>query len=280
MHYGLTIFPTEYSIQPAALAQAAEARGFESLWLPEHSHIPVRRESPWPGGPDLPAMYRETYEPFLALATAAAVTTRLKLATGICLVVERDPLHTAKSVATLDRISGGRFLFGVGGGWNAEEMRNHGTAFETRFALLRERILAMKELWTQEQAEFHGQYVDFDPVFAWPKPVQSPHPPIHVGGGFPSAVTRAIEYGDGWMPIFGRDQILERLPEVRERVRAAGRDPDRFEISIFAAPPKAEVLAQARDAGVARCILALPPAPAAKVEPLLDRYAELARQLG
>lgn len=279
MHIGLTIFPTEYSIQPAALAQAAEERGFESLWLPEHSHIPVRRESPWPGGPELPAMYRETYEPFLALAAAAAVTTRLRLATGICLVVQRDPLHTAKSVATLDRISSGRFLFGIGGGWNAEEMRNHGTEFKTRFALLRERILAMKELWTREQAEFHGRYVDFDPVFAWPKPVQQPHPPIHVGGGFPGAVKRALDYGDGWMPIHGRDQILERLPEVREQVRAAGRDPDRFEVSIFAAPPKAEALARARDAGIARCILALPPASATELEPLLDRYADLARQV-
>jgi probable F420-dependent oxidoreductase len=280
MHLGLTIFPTEYSIQPAALARAAEARGFESLWLPEHSHIPVRRESPWPGGAELPRMYCEVYEPFISLAAAAAVTTRLKLATGICLLVQRDPLHTAKSVATLDRISGGRFLFGVGAGWNAEEMRNHGTEFRARFGLLRERVLAMKAIWTQEQAEFHGRHVDFDPVLAWPKPVQRPHPPIHVGGGFPGAVRRAIDYGDGWMPIWGRDQILERLPEVCELVRRAGRDPEQFEISIFAAPPKAEVLRQLRDAGVARAILALPPAPAAELEPLLDRYAELIEPSG
>ena len=166
VHLGLSIFPTEYSIQPAVLAQAAEVRGFESLWLPEHSHIPVRRESAWPGGPEIPKVYYEVYEPFISLAAAAAVTTRLKLATGICLVVQRDPLQTAKNVATLDRISGGRFLFGIGAGWNAEEMRNHGTEFRARFGLLRERVLAMKALWSQEQAEFHGRHVDFDPVFA------------------------------------------------------------------------------------------------------------------
>lgn len=280
MQIGLTIFPTDYSIQPAALARAAEARGFESLWLPEHSHIPVRRESPWPGGPELPRMYSEVYEPFLSLAAAAAVTSRLKLATGICLLVERDPLHTAKAVATLDRISNGRFLFGIGAGWNAEEMRNHGTDFRTRFGLLRERVLAMQAIWTQEQAEFHGHHVDFDPVLAWPKPVQRPHPPIHVGGGFPGAARRALEYGDGWMPIWGRDQILERLPEVRELARGAGRDPQRFEISIFAAPPKAEALQRMRDAGVTRAILALPPAPADEVERLLDRHAELIAAVG
>jgi probable F420-dependent oxidoreductase len=280
MDIGLSIFPTDYSIQPAALARSAETRGFESLWLPEHSHIPARRESPWPGGPELPSTYWEVYEPFISLATAAAVTTRLKLATGICLVVQRDPLQTAKNVATLDRVSGGRFLFGVGAGWNAEEMRNHGTEFGTRFGLLRERILAMKAVWTQERAEFHGRQVDFDPVLAWPKPVQRPHPPIHVGGGFPGAVRRAIDYGDGWMPIWGRDRILERLPEVRALVREAGRDPDVFEISIFGAPARLEVLQQARDAGVRRVILALPSAPAAEVEHRLERYGELMAALG
>ncbi len=279
MHIGLSIFPTDYSIQPVALARAAETRGFESLWLPEHSHIPVRRESPWPGGAQLPKMYSEVYEPFVSLAAAAAVTTTLKLATGICLVVQRDPLQTAKSVASLDRISGGRFLFGIGAGWNAEEMRNHGTEFRTRFGLMRERILAMQEIWCQEQAEFHGRFVDFDPVYAWPKPRQRPYPPIHLGGGFPGAVKRAIEYGDGWMPIWGRDQILERLPEVRAMIGAAGRDPDAFEVSIFGAPPKADELARMRDAGISRAVLTLPSAAADEVEPLLDRHARLVDQL-
>jgi probable F420-dependent oxidoreductase len=280
MHYGLTYFPTDYSIQPVEIAREAEARGFESLWLPEHTHIPVERKSPWPGGPELPKMYYDVYEPFISLASAAAVTTKLKLATGICLVVQRDPLQTAKDVATLDRVSNGRFLFGIGAGWNAEEMRNHGTEFKTRLSLMRERVLAMKELWTKPSPEFHGKFVEFAPVMTWPKPVQKPHPPIHVGGGFPRAVERAIEYGDGWMPIFGRDEILERVPEVRERVRAAGRDPEKFEISIFAAPPQPEPLARARDAGITRCVFGLPPAPAEQVLPLLDRYAELMRRAG
>jgi len=280
MHYGVTIFPTDYSIQPAELARALEERGFESLWVPEHTHIPVERKSPWPGGSELPKMYYDVYEPFVALTAAAAVTSKLKLATGICLVVQRDPLQTAKSVATLDRISNGRFLFGIGAGWNAEEMRNHGTEFKTRLSLMRERVLAMKELWTKSKPEFHGKFVEFAPVMTWPKPVQKPHPPIHLGGGFPKAVERAIDYGDGWMPIFGRDEILERIPEVRERVRAAGRDPEKFEISIFAAPPQPELLARARAAGVARCVFGLPPAKAEEVLPLLDRYAELMRSVG
>jgi probable F420-dependent oxidoreductase len=280
MHYGLTLFTTDYSIQPAEIAREAEARGFESLWFPEHTHIPVERKSPWPGGPELPKMYYDVYEPFIALAAAAAVTTRLKLATGICLVVQRDPIQTAKDVATLDRVSNGRFLFGIGAGWNAEEMRNHGTEFKTRIALMRERVLAMKELWTKSKPEFHGKFVEFAPVMTWPKPVQKPHPPIHVGGGYPNAALRAIDYGDGWMPIFGRDEILERIPEVRERVRAAGRDPEKFEISIFAAPPQPDVLARARDAGVTRCVFGLPPAKAEEVLPLLDRYAALMRNVG
>ena len=279
MHYGLTMFPTDYSIQPAEIAREAEARGFESLWFPEHTHIPLERKSPWPGGPELPKMYYDVYEPFVALTAAAAVTTRLKVATGICLVVQRDPLQTAKSVATLDRVSNGRFLFGIGAGWNAEEMRNHGTEGKPRLSLMRERVLAMKELWTQAKPEFHGKFVEFAPVMTWPKPVQKPHPPIHVGGGFPKAAERAIDYGDGWMPIFGRDEILERIPEVRERVRAAGRDPDKFEISIFAAPPQPELLARAQGAGVTRCVFGLPPAKAEEVLPLLDRYAELMRRV-
>jgi probable F420-dependent oxidoreductase len=274
------MFPTDYSIQPAELAREAEARGFESLWFPEHTHIPVKRESAWPGGPELPKMYYDVYEPFVALTAAAAVTTTLKVATGICLVVQRDPLQTAKSVATLDRVSNGRFLFGIGVGWNAEEMRNHGTEFKTRASLMRERVLAMKELWTKSKPEFHGKYVEFAPVMTWPKPVQQPHPPIHVGGGFAKAAARAVEYGDGWMPIFGRDEILERIPELRGLLTAAGRDPDKFEISIFAAPPQPEVLARARDAGVARCVFGLPAGSAEQVLPLLDHYAKLARAVG
>ena len=280
MKYGVTIFPTDSSISPVELARAAEQRGFESIWFPEHSHIPAKRESPWPGGPELPKMYYDVYEPFVALAAAAAVTTTLKLATGICLVVQRDPIQLAKNVATLDRVSNGRFLFGIGAGWNAEEMRNHGTDAKTRIALLRERVLAMKEIWTRSKAEYHGKLVDFDPIMTWPKPVQKPHPPIHVGGGFPKGARRAVEYGDGWMPIFGRDEIVARLPELREMLVAAGRDPASFEVSIFGMGPIPAELAKARDAGVTRVVFGLPPEPAEKTLPLLDRYADLALKLG
>jgi probable F420-dependent oxidoreductase len=280
MKYGLTIFPTDASISPAELARAAEARGFESIWFPEHSHIPAKRESPWPGGPELPKMYYDVYEPFVALAAAAAVTTTLRLATGICLVIQRDPIQLAKNVATLDRVSDGRFIFGIGAGWNAEEMRNHGTDFKTRLSVMRERVLAMKEIWTKSKAEYHGKYVNFDPIMTWPKPVQQPHPPIHVGGGFPKGARRAIEYADGWMPIAGRDEILSKLPELRRMLVDAGRDPDTFEVSIFGLGPVQAEVAKARDAGVTRVIFGLPPEPAEKVLPLLDRYAELARSVG
>jgi len=280
MKYGVTIFPTGDSIPPAELAREVEVRGFESLWFPEHSHIPAKRESPWPGGPELPKMYYDVMEPFVALAAAAAVTKTLKLATGICLVVQRDPIQLAKNVATLDRISNGRFLFGIGAGWNAEEMANHGTDFSRRTSVMRERVLAMKQIWSRSKAEFHGKYVDFDPIMTWPKPVQQPNPPIHVGGGFPKGARRAVEYGDGWMPIFGRDEIGARLPELRRMLEAAGRDPAAFEVSIFGIGPLQAELDKARDSGVTRVIFGLPPDPAAKLLPLLDRYAELARSVG
>jgi probable F420-dependent oxidoreductase len=279
MKLGLTMFPTDYSIAPAELARAAEERGFESLWFPEHSHIPAKRESPWPGGPELPKMYYDVMEPFVALAAAAAVTRTLRVATGICLVVQRDPIQTAKHVATLDRVSNGRFLFGIGAGWNAEEMRNHGTDARTRVALMRERVLAMKEIWTRSKAEFHGGYVDFEPIMAWPKPVQRPHPPIHVGGGFPHGARRAIAYGDGWMPIHGRDEIAARLPEFRRMAEEAGRDPASLEVSVFGARPERKLLDELAAAGVQRAIFGLAPEPADKVLPVLDRAAPLVHSL-
>ena len=212
MEFGVMMFTTDYSMTPTELALAAEERGFESLWFPEHSHVPVSRKSPWPGGGELPKMYYDVLDPFVALAAAAAVTNKIKLATGICLVIQRDPIQTAKEVASLDYISSGRFLFGVGAGWNAEEMNDHGTDFKTRFKLMEERISAMKEIWTEDRAEFKGDFVRFDPMMAWPKPVQKPNPPIIVGGGFPHGARRAIAFGDGWMPVAGRDlEIVDML---------------------------------------------------------------------
>jgi len=280
MEYGVTIFPTDYTITPADLAVAAEERGFDSMWFAEHSHIPVSRKSPWPGGADLPKMYYDTFDPFVALASAASVTTKIKLATGICLVVQRDPIHTAKEVASLDHLSKGRVLFGIGAGWNAEEMEDHGTDFKRRFKVMRERIEAMKALWTENEAEYHGEFVDFDPTFAWPKPVQKPHPPIHVGGGFPGAAKRAVRYGDGWMPIYGRDDITEYLPEFRKMAEEAGRDPATLEVSIFGCVAKPDVLEKFRDAGVTRCVFGLPPADRDTVLPILDGYAEVMKRIG
>jgi probable F420-dependent oxidoreductase len=281
MKYGVAIFPTDYAIHPSALGRALEERGFESLWVAEHSHIPVSRRTPWPGGGELPKMYYDAMDPFVTLAMAAAATQRLRVATGICLVVQRDPIQTAKEVASLDVLSGGRFLFGVGGGWNEEEMQNHGTPLAGRWKLLRERIEAMKAIWTQKQAEYHGERVSFDPIFAWPKPAQKPHPPIHVGGAYPGGMRRAIRYGDGWIPILGRGEDPATLvPAFRKEAAAAGRDPDALEVSIYGCPAQKEVVTRLRDAGVNRVVFGVPPAKEEVVLPLLDAQAELAGAIG
>ena len=276
MHVGLVIFATDYAIRPDELARAAEARGFESLWLPEHTHIPAARRSPWPGGPILPKEYSHTYDPFVALAMAAAVTTKLRLATGICLLVERDPITTAKEVASLDHLSGGRVIFGIGGGWNAEEMAHHGTEFRGRWKLLRERVLAMKQLWTQDEASFAGEVVRFEPSWAWPKPVQRPHPPIVLGSNAKRALERAVDYCDGWMPIGARTKDLPADLERLGRLAVErGRDPHGIEVSLFGAPADADALRRLADRGVRRAILPLPSAGSDVVLPLLDRFAPL-----
>jgi probable F420-dependent oxidoreductase len=280
MHCGVTMFPTDYTIQPHDLAAEAEARGFESLWLPEHSHIPTSRKSPWPGGGELPKYYYDSYDPFVSLAAAAAVTKKIKLGTGICLVIERDPIHTAKEVSTLDRLSSGRVLFGVGGGWNAEEMANHGTAFETRFKLMRERIEAMKEIWTQPKPKFSGELVKFDEMMQWPKPMQKPHPPIIVGGAYPHAARRAVAYGDGWIPLGARGlDPLEALPLYRKMAKDAGRDPASLSFDVFGATLDLDVLKRYRDAGVTRAIWMLPSKGREEVLPLLDKDAALMQGL-
>jgi probable F420-dependent oxidoreductase len=274
MKIGVYMFPTEYAINVVELGRALEERGLESLFVPEHTHIPVSRRSPWPGGSDLPEEYKHILDPFVALAAVASATSRLLIGTGICLVVERDPIVTAKEVATLDLLSGGRFLFGIGGGWNREEMENHGTEPKTRFALMRERVLAMKAIWTHEVAEFHGDFVDFEPLWSWPKPVQQPHPPVLLGGNGPAVLDRVLEYGDGWMPNANRGRVKEGMAELARRTAEQGRAP--IPVSIFGARPEPQTLDDYVAMGVERCLLVVPPAPSDEVLPLLDRYAELA----
>jgi len=280
MDIGIAIFFTDSSISPADLARACEERGFESLWVAEHSHIPVSRDSPFPGGGDLPKQYYDVMDPFVTLAAAASVTTTLGLGTGICLVPQRDPIQTAKAVASLDQVSGGRFLFGVGGGWNREEMANHGTTdFAGRWKVMRERIEAMKAIWTEKKAEYHGDTVDFAPIYAWPKPVQKPHPPIHVAGAYPHGAKRAVKYGDGWVPINpGKAVLADQIAGFRAMCAEAGRPA--LPVSVFGGTPKLGALEGNRELGVVRTVLFVPAAGRDQVLPLLDGYAELKRQLG
>jgi probable F420-dependent oxidoreductase len=279
LHYGVSTFPTDFSIGADDLARCAEERGFESLWVSEHTHIPASRRTPWPGGPDLPKEYSHTLDPFVALTAAAMVTTRLKLGTGVCLPVEHDPIVLAKQVASLDHLSGGRFLFGVGGGWNVEEAENHGVPFRLRWRVLRERILAMKAIWTEDAAEFHGRYVNFDPIWCHPKPAQTPHPPVLLGGDGPTTHDRVIDYADGWFPIPGRAlggvPFTERIAALRQRAKELGRDPDTISISAFWARPDKDFLGQLEAAGVERAIFQLPTSPRDEVIPVLDRLAAL-----
>lgn len=278
MKFGVSMFNTDFSMRIDELARAAEERGFESLWLPEHTHIPKSRRSPWPGGPNLPQEYWHTHDPFVALAMAAAVTSRLKLATGICLVIERDPITLAKEVASLDFLSNGRFIFGIGGGWNAEEMENHGTDFKKRWRVLRERILAMKEIWTKDEAEFHGEFVNFDPIWSYPKPVQKPHPPIVLGVNTPKARQRVVDYCDGWLPISARaGDLAAGIADLRQRARKAERDPRSIPVTVYSATPEEEAVRAYEKAGAERAVFFLPPADRDTVLPLLDRYAKLAQ---
>jgi len=276
--FGVMMFPTDYAIQPVDLAKAVEQRGLDSLFFPEHTHIPTSRRSPYPGGGELPMEYSHTHDLFVALSAAAVVTKRIRLGTGICLVIERDPIVTAKEVATLDRLSGGRVLFGIGGGWNAEEMEHHGTAWTSRWRLLRERVLAMKKIWTEREASYQGEFVRFERIWADPKPLQKPHPPILIGGDGERTFDRVVEFGDGWMPIMRpHTSPVEKIPALRERLKTAGRDPKSAPVSIFFAPPKREALDALAAAGVVRAIFGLPSEPRDAVLPRLDAYAKLLR---
>ncbi|GAC1638253.1 MAG: LLM class F420-dependent oxidoreductase [Candidatus Dormibacteraceae bacterium] len=254
MKFGVAIFPTDYAISMSELAPAAEELGFESLWVAEHSHIPVSRLSKWPGGEELPKHYSHTMDPFIALTIAALASRTIRLATGICLLIQRDPIHTAKEAASVDLVSNGRFMFGVGAGWNREEMADHGTEFSTRWKLLRERVEAVKAVWTQDEAEYHGDEVDFGPMWCWPKPVQKPYPPVLLGGCGPRILERVVRYADGWMP--NRGDSVERIPELQEMARAAGRAP--IPVSFYPKPVASEIDRMAQ-AGVERCIYYVPP---------------------
>jgi probable F420-dependent oxidoreductase len=273
MKIGFFFFGTDYAMPVVELARALEERGFESLFLPEHTHIPADRRSPWSGGAELPRHYSHTLDPFVALAAAAAATRNLRLGTGICLLTERDPIVTAKEVATLDLISKGRFEFGIGAGWNAEEMANHGTAFETRFRLMADRAKAMQAIWTQEEASYRGEFTAFERIWQWPKPVQKPHPPILLGGESRHTLRRIMEFCDGWFPR-GRDfgDPEAEMGRLRRAAEDAGRDIGTLSTTLFGADPEAGYLARCRAAGIDRALIGLPSEGRDTVLPLLDRY--------
>ena len=274
MNIGLFNFATDYSMPVPDLAREAEARGFESFWIPEHTHIPTSRRTPWPGGGDLPREYAHTFDPFTALGAAATVTSTIKLGTGIVLIIERDTITAAKAAASVDHLSGGRFLFGLGGGWNREEAEHHGTEWDTRFKRLAEQMQAMKAIWTEVKAEFHGEHVDFDPIYSWPKPVQQPHPPLLLGGETIHTLRRIVAHGDGWLPR-ARDpeQVLEGIPTLRRLAEEAGRDPDSIGVSVFGLPPAPDLVARFTEAGVERIIFAVPPDEADATRRRMDRLS-------
>jgi len=276
MKIGVFIFSTEYSIRMVKLAQALEDRGFESLFVPEHTHIPVSRRTPFPGGEPLPREYSNTLDPFVDLAAAAAVTNTLRIGTGICLVSQRDPIVTAKAVASLDLLSGGRFEFGIGAGWNQDELESHGTRYEDRFRVMVDRVKAMQVIWTGEEASYDGEFTRIEPAWSWPKPVQKPYPPVILGGETKYTLRRVMDFCDGWMP---RGNFMADPSSVMETLRRyadeAGRDMSSIAVSVFRAQPKADYLAQCQEAGVMRVVLQLPSAGEDVVMPLLDEYAAL-----
>ncbi len=279
MDFGVSIFPTDTTMQPIELAKKAEELGFESLWFPEHSHIPTDRTTPWGGrvgAPPLPEQYWRTHDQFVALAAAAASTTTLRLGTGITLVAQRDPIWLAKEVASLDMISNGRLLFGIGYGWNKEEMGHHGVRYTERRDVVREKILAMKELWTKDEASFHGYHVDFSSSWSWPKPVTKPHPPVILGSsGGPKTFAHIIEFCDGWMPIASRTPILEQVTLLRQAATDAGRDPSTIELGVFQVRPEAQYIEPLIDAGFARAVAGLPQGEPAEVAEALENLANL-----
>ncbi|MBI5088217.1 MAG: LLM class F420-dependent oxidoreductase [Actinobacteria bacterium] len=278
MKIGIAMFPTSEATPAAEVASAAEERGIESIFLAEHSHIPASRETPYPGGGELPPDYYHSWDPFVTLAHVAATTTTIRLGTGACLVTQRDPIQLAKEVATLDVISAGRVLLGVAAGWNAEELRNHGTDPGHRFAVMGERVRAMRAIWTEDDAQFHGRYVDFDAIWAWPKPVQRPTPPVIVCGNGARITDRVVEFGDEWMPNFWRvSDLPARIAELQQKASAAGREP--IPVTAYAAPNDAAKLEALEEAGVGRAVLIVPAGSKDDTLRLLDGFASTATQV-
>ena len=280
MKLGVFMFTAHYAMDLPALGIAAEERGFESLWVPEHTHIPSSRATPFPYKPELPDEYSHPLDPYVALAAVAAVTKTLRLGTGISLIIQRDPITLAKSVASLDHISRGRVDFGIGGGWNREEMANHGTDYTRRWKLMRERTEAMKAIWTQERATYHGEFVNFDEIWSWPKPLQKPHPPILVAGNGARTLQRVARYGDGWLPLpHGLDTFVDKLKALEDLCAAAGRP--MVPVSLFYAPTsKPAKMAQFRDEGVSRVVWSVPSAGRDVVLPKLDELVRQREQIG
>ena len=275
------IFPTSRVTDLPGLGREVEDLGFESIWLPDHSHIPVKRESPYPGAGELPFHYSSWVDPFVGLGVIAAVTDRLRLGTSVCLVIERDPITLAKEVASLDFLSHGRFLFGIGAGWNREEMANHGTDFKIRFSLMRERVEAMKTIWTTDEAEYHGRFVNFDPIWQWPKPVQRPNPPILIGGTGPKVLDRVVQYADGWLPtpLPNDPNIIDRIAELQRLAEAAGRLHLPVTVLLFGRP-NVRWIEQYQKAGVERCVFAIPEADQADVRQRIQATAEALKGFG
>jgi probable F420-dependent oxidoreductase len=273
METGLAVFPTHYTLTPGALARLAEERGHESLFFPEHTHIPASRATQAPGGGELPPMYSHTYDLFVALTAAAAATSRLRVGSGICLVIERDPIVTAKEVASVDQLSGGRLEFGVGAGWNREEMANHGTDARQRMAVMRERVEAMKAIWTQDEATYHGTHVNFDRIWSWPKPAQRPHPPVLVGGNGPTVEDRVLAFGDAWFPNYAAAGILERADELRARAQRP------IDLMVMGIPADPKELERYAEAGFQRAVHWLPSAGRGPVERAMDAFESAVSQV-
>ena len=275
--FGVSIFPTDYSIQPVEIAKEAEARGFQSLFFPEHTHIPTNRNTPFPGGGELPKQYWHSHDPFVALGACAAVTSEIRLGTGICLIIERDPITTAKEIASLDMISNGRTIIGIGAGWNREEMENHGADFKNRWAVVKEKVEAMRAIWTDEEPEYHGKYVDFDPIWSYPKPIQDGGPPIWMGANSKWVFERIADYADGWMPIGGLGS--GNMNRLKEALDSKNRKIEDLTLALFGGPKDRAQIVGRIEQGFDEVIFSLPSEGPDQVLPLLDEYADIVKSV-